>query len=59
MRYTLLRGLGSPIRGLAMSLAKGDLRLIPYFVYVSLGQATGFISGLFSALLASLRGTKN
>lgn len=54
IRYTLLRGLGVYIQGLVLSIAKGDLRLIPYFMYLAGGQAAGFISKLFSALLALL-----
>lgn len=59
IRYTLLRGLGSPIHGLAWSIAKGDLRLVPYFVYVFLGQSVGFISRLLSVFLPSLRRPKS
>lgn len=59
IRYTLLRGPGGPIQGLVLSIARGELRLIPYFVYVLLGQTAGFISGLFSALLGAFRRAKS
>jgi len=55
IRYTLLRGLGAPIQGLVLSIAKGDLRLVPFFMYSFLKLAGGFISKLFSALLGALR----
>lgn len=54
-RYTL-GTLGSPIYRMLKSMAKGELRLIPYFVYVFLTIAAGFVSKLSGALLSVLKG---
>jgi len=59
IKYTLLRGLGSPIQGLLLSIAKGEPRLIPCFIYIFLVQAAGFVSRLLSALLGKFRWAKS
>lgn len=55
IRYTLLGGLCFPIYRMVISTAKGDLRLIPYFMYVFLMELYGFVSKLFSALLSAFK----
>ena len=59
VKYTLLRGLGQPVQGMLVSLAKGEPRLIPYFVYAFLAKTAGFVSGLLRALFSSLRRNKD
>lgn len=59
VKYTLLRGLGSPIHGLLVSISKGDPRLVPYFLFVFFGQIFGFAGRLLSPLMPSLRRPKS
>ncbi len=55
IRYTLLRGLGSPLWGMVQSVAKGELRLVPYHACAFLVLVAYFTKGLLSNLLSRLR----
>ena len=57
VKYTFLAGLCSPFMGMALSVSKGELRLIPSFIYIFSVQATGFISKLLDAFLGKLKKT--
>jgi len=57
-RYTL-GTLGNPVYRLLKSVAKGDLRLIPYFIYVFLMVTAGFIGKMFAALVSPLKRAKS
>ena len=55
MRYAILRGLGSPIHGMALSLAKGELGVAPLFARVFVLMTIGFTSKLLSEFRSALK----
>jgi len=57
VKYTFLAGLCSPFMGMVLSVSKGELRLIPSFIYIFSVQATGFTSKLLDVFLGKLKKT--
>jgi len=55
IRYPILRGLGSPIYGILLSLAKMELRVIPMFIRVIFLMTIGFTSSLINRLWSVLK----
>lgn len=59
IRYVIIGALAFPVYGMLLSIARGDLRLIPFFVVGAFVQTTGFVKELLSALIRALKQVKS
>ncbi|MFC2067147.1 glycosyltransferase [Chloroflexota bacterium] len=55
IRYVIIGALAFPVYGMLLSVVKGDLRLIPFFVVDACVQTAGLIKELLDALIRFLK----